>query len=137
MNLGDLAIFLLLQIVATLNAILSFQFISNRFMAAMVAGFGFVALGLYGAHRTWRWMDKWHSPTFYLFNVHLWIISLPMVFTRIFAVDFAQAKIWGIPATEFHRLSEKLFAALMIATVFDIGRLMIRRHLAKKWQAKI
>lgn len=120
----DLWIFLGLQLAAALLALASFRFIEVRWQAAMLAGSGFVALGVWMVLRTLRWPDRFKFFSFYLGRVHLWLFSLPMLLVRIryLGHDFSDVHFLGIPGPQFHRWSEMAYLLLVAGTVIDLLR---------------
>lgn len=110
------------EIIAMVVAFASFKMISDRTLAAMVAGTCFVVLGVVIVGIGTRDVRFRRTLTFWLGAVHLFVISLPMILTRIFTLgnDFHSVNIFGlIPGPMFHRYSEMFYLALVIGTVID------------------
>ncbi len=115
------------EIAAMAVAYLSFKMIPDRSLASIVAGSMFVALGVTILTLGMRDRAFRKTFTFWLGLIHLFVISLPMMGTRIatFGADFHSIKILGlIPGPEFHRMSEMFYVVLVIGTVID--RVMFR-----------
>lgn len=115
------------EIAAMGVAYLSFKMIEDRGLASIVAGSMFVALGV--TILTLGLKDRAFRKTFtfWLGLIHLFVISLPMMGTRIatFGADFQSIKILGlVPGPDFHRMSEMFYIVLVIGTVVD--RVMFR-----------
>ena len=105
-----------------LVAFLSFKLIADRGLASMVAGSMFVALGVTILTLGLRDRGFRKTFTFWLGLIHLFVISLPMLGTRIatFGADFQSVMILGfIPGPTFHGMSEMFYVALVIGTVID------------------
>jgi len=110
------------EIAAMIVAYLSFQGIADRGVASLVAGSVFVALGVTMVALGMRNRAFRKTFTFWLGLVHLFVISLPMMATRIanWGTEFHSVYIFGvIPGPTFHRYSEMFYAALVIGTVID------------------
>ncbi len=120
----DLWIFLSLQLVAALLALASFRFIDVRWQAALLAGSGFVVLGVWMVLRTLRWPNRFRFFSFYMARAHLWLFSLPMLLVRIryLGHDFGDVHFFGIPGPQFHRWSEIAYLVLVAGTVVDLIR---------------
>ncbi len=115
------------EIAAMIVAYLSFQMIPDRGLASIVAGSMFVALGVTIVTLGMRDRAFRKTFTFWLGLIHLFVISLPMMGTRIatFGADFHSILILGIiPGPTFHRMSEMFYIVLVIGTVID--RVMFR-----------
>ena len=98
-----------------------FKIVQNRILAGMLAGAVFVALGLWIFFEGLRSRPFRRSPTFWLGCVHLFVISLPLIITRIAnsALAFDRVLVLGLPGPLFHQLSTGIYFLLMGATVFD------------------
>jgi hypothetical protein len=124
MRVRDLRIFLGLELLAIPWAALVFSYLQDHRTAGFLAGGYFVFSGLYMLHRARLWPRKWHSLTIYLLMVHVLLISLPMLISRIVQLesDFTNVRIFGIPGPEFHNLSTGVFSALIGVTLIDWWR---------------
>ncbi len=110
------------EIAAMVVAYLSFQVIADRGFASVVAGSTFVALGVTILALGMRDRNFRKTFTFWLGLIHLFVISLPMMGTRIatWGADFHSVQILGmIPGPTFHRMSEMFYVVLVIGTVID------------------
>lgn len=117
----DLQIFLALQLAAFILAMGSFRLIENRWQAALIAGSGFVLLGLWMVLKSLRWPDRFRYFTFYAARIHLFLFSLPMFLARLRFrnVDFAQIHLLGIPGPMIHRAAEVFYLVIVISTLID------------------
>lgn len=124
----------ILELLVSATVVAIFRLIEDRFLAGMVAGSLFIAVGLLIvgrglAERTFR-----RSATFVIGCVHLLAIAMPMVVVRLLNrdVEFREIRIWGMPGPVFHGLSEMLYLILLIATFgeglwrWQKGRKLIR-----------
>lgn len=115
------------EIAAMVVAYLSFQMIADRGLASIVAGSMFVALGVTIVALGLKDREFRKKFTFWLGLIHLFVISLPMMGTRIatFGAEFQSVMILGlIPGPTFHKMSEMFYVVLVIGTVID--RVMFR-----------
>lgn len=121
----DLSVFLALQVAAGFNAPLMFKLIADRQIAGLMAGVGFLAVGLYAIFRTLRWENKLRHPTFHMVRLHTWLFTLPILLVRIqyWGHDFSQLHFLGIPGPDMHKYSEKVYLVMMAATLFDWWRI--------------
>lgn len=124
MNWKELTLFLGLQLLAIAVAGLSFSLIESRLVAGAVAGSYFITSGLFMILRTLRYSGKWRLVYWYPLLVHVFVISIPMVVTRILKSDqvFENVRILGLEAPVFHRLSTTVFSILILGTMIDIFR---------------
>src|SRR4051812_5091757 len=114
------------EIVAMFIAFASFKLIADRGVAAVLAGTCFVVLGfvIFGIGLKDGSFRK--TFTFWLGCIHLFVISLPMLVSRIltWGTDFHTVNIFGVvPGPVFHRYSEMFYLVLVIGTVIDRIRL--------------
>lgn len=132
----DLEVFFGLQILSFVVAMLSFKMIDVRWQAALVAGTGFVVVGIWMVLRTLRWTNRFRFVSFYTARIHLYIFSLPMLLVRwrYKDVDFSQINLMGIPGPVVHRWAEMFFLVLVAGTLIDWIR--IRRSGALKPSAR-
>jgi len=110
-----------LQVFAIVWAGTLFNVLPSRFLAGLLAGLYFIGSGILMLVWLRRWPRPWLSLTQYALLVHVFLISIPMVVTRLIHMneDFASVHIYGLPGPEFHRLSTGVFSVLMGATVID------------------
>lgn len=120
----DLTVFLSMQIIAMVVAILSFRFIEVRWQAALVAGVAFVIVGVAMVLRSLKWTNRFRYLSFYAARIHLYLFSLPMLLVRwrYSGHDFSQIQVMGIPGPVFHRWAEMFYMALVAATLIDLIR---------------
>jgi hypothetical protein len=130
MNKRDLIVFLVLQLIAIVVAGASFKIFESRVVAGAVAGSYFVASGLYMVRRVWRWFDRWQALMTYPLLVHVFVISIPLLVIRMSntGVEFSDLKIFGVPGPVFHQISTTIFMIMMIATVVDLVRVLMRKR---------
>jgi hypothetical protein len=110
------------EIAALLIALLLFRTLSDRTMAGIIAGSTFVALGVVIFALGLKSREFRGTFTFCLGSIHLFLISLPMMGSRVLnlGADFQSVMVLGVvPAPVFHRLSEMLYIVLVIGTVID------------------
>lgn len=110
------------EIAAMIVAFASFKMIADRGVASIIAGSMFVALGVTIVALGLRDRGFRKTFTFWLGLIHLFVISLPMMGTRIatMGADFHSVLILGvIPGPTFHRMSEMFYVVLVIGTVID------------------
>ena len=129
-----LALFLCLQVLAIVVAGLSFQVIESRLIAGMVAGAYFIGSGLFMIIKTWPFVGKWKLLYWYPLLVHVFVISIPMVATRLWfaGYEFSDVKILGLEGPVFHRLSTTVFSLLIVGTILDIARNVWKERRAKR-----
>lgn len=135
MKLKDLVSFLGLEALALAVAGGSFALIPSKLVAGLVAGAYFIASSSWMLRRILLWPARvrLRSLTLYPLLTHLFVVSLPMVATRLMHADadFAGIRIWGLPGPVFHRVSTNVFGALIAATVLDVVRVWRGRARAR------
>lgn len=138
MKQKDLFVFLSLEVVAIAVAGASFALIPSRLIAGLVAGAYFILFSAWMLGRIWRMPDRWRVLTLYPLLIHLFVVSLPMVVTRLLHADadFSDVRIWGLPGPAFHHLSTNVFSVLMVATVVDLILAYVRNARAKSSAAR-
>jgi hypothetical protein len=116
---------LILELFAIAWAGASFTLISEKLWAGISAGTVFIALGILILTEGVRWKPLRYRPTFLMGLIHLFFISLPMLFARLwnYSMGFEQIEIWGLAGPVFHRLSTGVYFLLILATLFDWFRL--------------
>lgn len=110
------------EIAAMLVALIVFKTLPDRTLAGMIAGSTFLALGVVIFALGLKLREFRRTFTFWLGSVHLFLISLPMMGTRIvnLETDFQSIMVLGmVPGPVFHRMSELFYIALVIGTVID------------------
>lgn len=116
----ELSIFLLLQAVAAVVAVMSFRIFETRWQAALVAGSFFTFVGLWMAIRSMRWPHRFKLFSFYLSRIHL-VFALTMLLVRMRnpEQDFNLVNFVGIPGPLFHRIAEIVFLLMVAGTAID------------------
>ncbi|MCB0342144.1 MAG: hypothetical protein H6626_07810 [Pseudobdellovibrionaceae bacterium] len=128
MNLKHLILFLILEILSAVTAVLGFRFVHDRLGAILVAGTGFMIVGLVVVIKSWRWLDKYYSLTFWLGHAHLWLTSLPLFLNRlVYGNDFTKNEVFGLPVAVIHKYATTIFYLLLAATVIDIMRVALKK----------
>ena len=124
MRRNELALFLVLEVIAVVLAALVFKLIESRLLAGMIAGAYFVNSGLYMLWRIMQWPRRWRSLTLYPLLVHVFLISLPLVVVRALNMNmaFEDITVWGIPGPVFHKFSTTIFSIVVLATIVDLNR---------------
>jgi enolase-phosphatase E1 len=115
---------LLLQFLSVPLVLSFFKFLSPPKVAALFAGALFVIFGSIGLFRTFRHGSLKKNLLFWLFAVHVFIISLPMMLVRLanWSAEFSSLTIWGLPAPAFHGLSSVLYLIIFAALGFRYWR---------------
>ena len=113
-------IILIAQILAGLNAGLSFSLLESRYLAALWAGSVFLILGCGIAVTVWR-QRRWKSVLFWVALIHVIVFSIPLLGSRILdpVTPFEDMTFWGIVGPEFHQLSTRFYTFFIIVTVLE------------------
>lgn len=113
-------VILIAQILAGLNAGLSFSLLESRYVAALWAGSVFLLLGCGIATAIWR-KRKWRSVLFWVAVLHIVIFSIPLLGSRILdpVTPFEDMTFWGIAGPEFHKISERFYSIFILVTVLE------------------
>ncbi|MGE0764582.1 MAG: hypothetical protein AB7N80_15005 [Bdellovibrionales bacterium] len=129
----DLRIFMAIQVASAILAVVSFRLIEERWQAAMVAGAGFVLVGVWMVLKTLRWPNRFRMFSFYFARLHLWLFALPMLLVRLknFGHDFSQVHFLGVPGPTFHKVAEVVFMLMMVGTFVDLLRVIRAEHRLK------
>lgn len=116
--------FFVVEILVIAVAVASFHFIHEKIFAGVVAGTAFTALGAWIFACGVRSPSLRKTPTFWFGCIHLFIVALPMMITRLLnhAAEFKDVLIWGLPGPVFHQISTGVYFALLAATIFDFVR---------------
>lgn len=118
----DLWRLLTVELLSVPIVILIFTFIHPKNIAGMIAGSGFVLMGVVFIY----WLTKWpkfkSSLVFWFALGHLVIIALPMFITRVvfFDTPFDEITVLGFPGPIFHQISENVFLILILTTVREL-----------------
>ncbi len=98
-----------------------FKWIEPKKVAALFAGALFVALGISVLFGSLKYENL--RKTFFTIagGIHLFVVSVPMLAARIFYFDrdFDQIQIMGLGAPQFHKYSEYVYMALLLATAYQ------------------
>ena len=87
-------------------------------IAGLIAGSGFVAIGIYGILISWP--ERRNRPlalaSFGLALVHLFGVALPMLGFRLQNWDepFSKVEVWGLKGPEFHQISTRLYGVWLV-----------------------
>jgi hypothetical protein len=106
------------------NAGLVFSMIESRYTAALVAGGGFVIVGLYLIALVWGHQRPFSWWTFYTSHLHLLVVSLPMIGVRVMnpGVAFENLTVLGLPGPDFHQYSTFFYQFMLLGVVADSVR---------------
>lgn len=101
-----------------------FKTISDRFVAGMVAGAIFVALGVFLVVLGLQSKGFRRTASFWAGCLHLFASALPLLITRIvnYSRGFEDVLVLGLPGPVFHRVSTTIFTILLVATSIDLVR---------------
>lgn len=119
--------FLLAEFAAAALAVFWFKMLPNRYWAAVLAGSGFVSLGLGIVWSLRHHPRKNKFFTYWAAWIHLFMFSAPMLLYRLWmpGADWEMVRIFSFTGPQFHQASEKFYLALMLATMID--RIRFRR----------
>ncbi len=120
MKVSSWAVILGLELVTVLLVISLFMQLDHQ-IAGLIAGFFFGLLGLLIGFQLLRTRTL-KSFTFWWLFVYLFYSVIPMMLNRVrmWGVDFAEVRVWGMDGPEFHKVSERIYAILIVATVLDM-----------------
>lgn len=106
------------------NAGIVFSVLESRFTAALVAGGGFVLVGLYLISLVWSADKPWLWVTFYTGHIHLVLISIPMIWARVSSPEtpFAEIRVLGLDGPDFHQYSAYFYQLMLLGVVVDSAR---------------
>lgn len=101
------------QVAAAVLAAIIFQVGLEPRVAGLIAGSGFVAVGVFGVFRSWPERRNRHLTLAVLGMslVHLLVVALPMLGFRILNWNepFSNVAVWGLSGPEFHSISIRLY----------------------------
>ncbi|RME14174.1 MAG: hypothetical protein D6797_09440 [Bdellovibrio sp.] len=125
----DLFLFLFLEVLAAINAAVSFSYLAThgRLLSIFVASSGFLLVGAVIIYKTWKNPRKFKMASFWMGHVHMWVTSVPMVVHRLLDLNFTSESILGVPVSQFHAFAQYVYYGLMVATVFDISVEVLRK----------
>lgn len=120
----DLKTLLGVQLATVPLVLLIFKFITPIKLAALFAGAVFIFFGLFGFIKTRRHQPLGQNYLAWLFAVHIFIISLPMIVVRVlnWSAEFSSLTIWWLPAPLFHSLSSGLYLFIFCFAAFRYWR---------------
>ena len=121
------------------NAGVVFATLESKFTAGMVAGSGFITVGLYLVRMVWSHEKPLGWLSFYTGHVHLFVISIPMVTVRVLNPDtpFEQLSLLGLPGPEFHTYSAHFYKLLLLAALVDGVRFYFTNKKAAPSEASV
>lgn len=118
------SIFLLLciQLVAAGGALLSFQFIEPKKIAALVAGALFVGFGFAMIHLTRKWEEYRTYLSYWCIRIHVFIFAIPMFLGRVifWEKDLSEIVYFSIPGPKFHDISKIFYSIMLVCTLIDL-----------------
>jgi len=128
MKIKDALVLLLLEALVVIGVISLFQML-DRQIAGLLGGFLFGLLGIFIGYRLVRKANYMMTFTFWWLFIYLFYSVLPMLYTRLshWGVDFTQLKVWGMVGPEFHFVSEKIYAILILATCLDLSVALFKK----------
>lgn len=97
-------------------------------VAGLIAGSGFVFVGIYGLRTGWSEKQNRHLSLAVLGMalVHLLGVALPMLGFRLLHWDepFSKVAVWGLSGPEFHQLSTRLYGLwlALVLVAWLLGR---------------
>lgn len=111
---------LALEIATVILVIFLFQTL-DRQIAGLVGGLLFGLLGLFIGFRLLS-LRTLRSFTFWWLFVYLFYSVIPMMLNRLQAWNssFEEVQVWGMNGPEFHKVSEKIYLVLILATLLDL-----------------
>lgn len=112
--------FLLLEILTIFIVGSLFAILTSHFMAGMIAGTLFCALGIYLCRSCLEKKNIKFKFTFWAAFLHL-LISVTMLSTRIINsnMDFKDVSYLGLPGPIFHHIATGIYGVLIVATLVD------------------
>lgn len=121
---------LILEVLVVCAVIFLFSKV-DRQIAGLIAGFIFGILGLVIGFQLLRTRTL-KSFTFLWLFVYMFYSVIPMILNRLnsWNSDFTDVEIWGMSGPEFHKVSEKIYLILILATLIDL--VITRRLLTKR-----
>lgn len=122
--------YLVIHALVTVGVVMSFRFIDERPIAALLAGSLFLSSGLFIVLKEYRY----RSWTFVVHTLFLAFVVIPMLVTRIayWGQDFSELTILTIPAPAFHQMSSRLYLILVVVICRDI----LQSYIASRKEAQ-
>lgn len=120
----QIALILAVELMVVVSVLVVFRVVQPRSLAALLASFEFISVGVLINVFALRWPKFYRSFCFWAAQFHLFFSSIPLLVFRVlyFNTGFDQVQIFGIPGPQFHFLAEKMYAILIFATVADLLR---------------
>lgn len=113
---------LIAMVAAGVLAAVIFQIGLDPRIAGMIAGTGFIIIGLLGVWIAWKRRFGGVAPLFVLVLsvIHVVGIAIPMVGFRIlnWSEPFAKVAVWGLDGPEFHALSTRFYGFWLFIVAF-------------------
>jgi len=133
MNLKTWFVGVGLTLLGSINAGAVFALLESRFLAAMIAGGGFLIVGVYLVALVWADQKPWRWLSFYTSHIHLLVISIPMILVRVLnpEAEFEELTVLGMPGPVFHEYSTLFYQVLLACTVIDVARFYYLKKAAK------
>jgi hypothetical protein len=115
---------LFLQAITVPLVIALFRFVEERSVAASVAGLWFCFIGTYIVITSSKWPPRWRSPVLVISAIFTFVVAYPMLVVRSmnWAIPMSEVRIWGIPGDVFHHLSNIVYLAMVVATVWELRK---------------
>lgn len=124
---GMLKLLIAMVLGAVLAAVI-FQVGLEPRVAGLIAGSGFILVGIYGVVMSRAESKNRHLSlaVFGMALVHLLGVALPMLGFRLMHWDepFSKVAVWGLSGPEFHQLSTRLYGFwfLLVLVTWIVGR---------------
>lgn len=124
-QIRDLWQILIFQLISIPAVVLYFKFIEPKKEAAIYAGVTFLLFGIFSYFKILNWPKFGKELLFWLINIHLFLISIPIFVSRLifWNLDFENIRIFFIPAPYFHSASEKLYTLILAVVVVKLWRI--------------
>lgn len=111
----------LAQLGAAVLAAIIFQVGLEPRISGIIAGLGFIAVGVFGIMESWPERRNRHLSlaVLGLSVVHLFVVALPMLGFRILSWNepFSKVAVWGLTGPEFHQISTRLYFVWVLLVV--------------------
>ncbi|MGZ3769761.1 MAG: hypothetical protein ACXWRG_08880 [Bdellovibrio sp.] len=113
--------YLVAEVIVIVAVTLIFKFISNRQIAATLAGFLFLILPIAIMWLEYRRAHLKHLYWFISVLQFLLLFAVPIFFLRMlnWGVPFEQLSFLGVPGTTLHQWSSKSYMVMMLFTVWN------------------
>lgn len=120
--------YLIAEVLVIIAVMAIFKLITDRQIAATLAGFLFVGLPAALMIAEYR-RAGWSQKIWYLGVLQFWLIfALPILGIRLlgWGVPFEQLSFLGVPGPVLHQWSSKSYTLMMIATIWARWRLVFK-----------